>query len=319
MVPVRTTSLGELVETYLKYNKNKDSRDIYNIKKAFSLLIECYPNADTVSFSALKLIEFQKYLISKEYARDYCNKLITFIRGVFKWGMIDQLVSPTLAFQLECVPTIRYGETKESIKRTEVPISYVETLLPYLPEQIADMLRLQLLTAMRPSEVFRMTWAQIKTDYDGENWLYLPYKHKTSWRGKDKVVILGNDEQEILNKYKVTNSDEYLFLNLKGNPYTTGVYDNIIRETIEKNKLPKFTPYQLRHTKLTDISLEFGRDTARAVAGHTSEITTSIYDHADLEKAKLVVKKRNTPKNNYELTKLPMLPYLKVYRGEEQL
>jgi integrase len=71
------------------------------------------------------------------------------------------------------------------------------------------------------------------------------------------------------------------------------VYDNTVKKTIDRYNLPKFVPYQIRHTYLTLVSLGHGRDIARAAAGHTTEAMTALYDHSDFEKVLNVVREQN--------------------------
>ncbi|MDR1925290.1 MAG: site-specific integrase [Planctomycetaceae bacterium] len=236
------------------------------------------------------------------------------------------LVSPMLAYQLKKVPAIKYGDAKENPDREAVPVEAVQYALAYFPATIADMLRLQLLTAMRPSEIRLMLVGYIRQKYDGENWLYLPPAHKTAWRGKKKAIVLGVEEQEILRKYiQDKPSDKPIFLNSRGNPYTASRYSTIVRKTIAKYDLVKFIPYQLRHTSLTQISVEHGKDAARAVAGHSSEVVTSIYDHSDVQKAQKVVNARNARYRQVgsvqvgSVQELPVVPFLRIFKGGDQL
>jgi integrase len=130
--------------------------------------------------------------------------------------------------------------------------------------------------------------------YDGENWIYVLSEHKTEEYTGEKTVPLGLEEQEVLKKYMNRRPlDAFLFWNRHHKPMTRTCYDRNIQEAIEEHGLKKFVPYQIRHTALTEISLEHGRDIARAVAGHTTEKMTARYDHSDLEKAFSVVRERN--------------------------
>jgi len=59
---------------------------------------------------------------------------------------------------------------------------------------------------------------------------------------------------------------------------------NAVRKVIEAHGLQKVLPSQLRHTGISRTSKQHNRDTARALAGHTTESTTAIYDDSDFEK-----------------------------------
>lgn len=66
--------------------------------------------------------------------------------------------------------------------------------------------------------------------------------------------------------------------------YTVDAYRRAIYYAIDRaNKagcnIPRWTPYQLRHTAVTETSYQYGIDAARAMAGHTTINTTAIYEH----------------------------------------
>jgi integrase len=145
-------------------------------------------------------------------------------------------------------------------------------------------------------------------------------EHKTKKHIGVKAVPLGKDEQKILEKYLKGKSPESpLFLNNRGKAISRESYDRTIQETIEKHKLKKFTPYQIRHTSLTKVSLEHGRDVARAVAGHTTDKMTSRYDHSDLDKAFRVTKERNKKYRSEKIvgdSRGTDIPIFRIYTGE---
>lgn len=322
-VPARTVSLHELAfEQYLVKNPPNNRSDRDNIIKAFGLLLEQFPNMDTVRFTADHLLLFRNNLArrvskktGKTYSVDYCNKLVNFVRGVFYWGMrpntkalseadiIPPLVSETLGFSLSKVPLLKASDGRTNKKRTAAPAESIETVLPHLPPIIADIMRIQLLTGMRPGEVCKMRsgdirrtkeeFAEVSYLFDGEMWLYVLPGHKTQKHIGGRAIPLGAEEQDILSRYMGSDSEIPIFRNKKGRAYSPRLYSQRVKETIKEHGLPKFVPYQLRHTNLTRTSKIYGRDTARAVAGHTTEAMTARYDHSDLEKAFEVTKERN--------------------------
>ena len=293
-VVARTVSLHELLETFLRYNAPSDKADLNSMKKVIELLLQFQPAADTANFGAKELRRFQDFL-AKRYARNYVNKMVNFIRLIFNWAVIEELVTPHAAYALSVVPPVKFGKAKENPSRTCACLRHIASALRHLPEMQADMIRLMYYTAMRPSEVCRMTAGEISTAIDKTNWLYAPKRHKTAHKGKMRTVWLGEKEQRILKKYIDPNAppDKPLFCNTKGKPASSNWLGKQLQKTIETHDLPKFTLYQIRHKKGTDISNEHGRDFARAVLGHTTIQTTGIYDHGDTEKALMVVNARN--------------------------
>jgi hypothetical protein len=148
MVPNRTISLFELRALYFEKNSDINKKDAANTYRAFEYIFDVFPNIGTDTFDGECLESYQQYLASRNYKRDYCMKLVKFVRTVFNWGVQKKLVSPALAYELKLVKPIKYGRAEESNKRQAVPRTDVEKALPFFPPVIADMVRLQLLTAL---------------------------------------------------------------------------------------------------------------------------------------------------------------------------
>ena len=63
----------------------------------------------------------------------------------------------------------------------------------------------------------------------------------------------------------------------------------------EDQKIPKWSPYQLRHANATAVEKEAGLDKAQAVLRHTTASTTKRYAHGQLAIAEEVARKRVNP------------------------
>jgi integrase len=155
------------------------------------------------------------------------------------------------------------------------------------------MLRLQELTGMRPCEVCTIRMGEVNQQWDGMNWLYQPKEHKTAGQNIVRSFVFCKECQKILGKYITDDVKQFLFLNQRQNPITPAVYGRAIKKVIDKHKLQKFVPYQVRHNAATWVSDTFDRDHARAFLGHTTEQMTSRYDHADLAKIRQIATYRN--------------------------
>ena len=175
--PLHTVPLRELVEAYLtKRRRPVGKSDKGNIKKAFAFLAELFPNADTATFDGEALEDFQCFLIRKKnlkgepYCRKYLNKLIGFVRDVFKWGATKKLVSYARANELKLVPAIQYGKAlHENPDREDASLEAITATIKHIKEQqIVDMLILQMLTGMRPSGLCNLKAGEIKRK-TGEN------------------------------------------------------------------------------------------------------------------------------------------------------
>ncbi len=63
----------------------------------------------------------------------------------------------------------------------------------------------------------------------------------------------------------------------------------------KKAKVPKWTPYQIRHSVATAVADALGIDGARALLGHTGEAMTRRYVHQKQDEAKAIEAARAAP------------------------
>ena len=336
MVPVRTLALPELLECYLRARNNNplrnplDKRDENNTKKAFALLAECFPLADSSQIDREALEKFQIFLVNQTgrgglpFSRAYCNALLKFVKTVFFWAMTQEppMITEGRALALSKVRALMPSpKIRENKKRKNVPVKNFEALFPLLRPVVADMLQLQLMHAMRPSEVCNIKPCMIDFDSDATgNWLYQPETHKTASKGVERIFVFCKPSQEILKKYLpgTHSSEEHIFRNLKNNPFTVDVYDAIIRKTIEKHGLKKIVPYQARHTTATLTAKKHGIGYAQALLGHTTEQMTRLYVHDEVEKIQQIAAERNREMKTARPTPdpAPFPPILRIFTGE---
>jgi integrase len=85
----------------------------------------------------------------------------------------------------------------------------VDATVPHLPPVVADMVRLQRLTGMRPAEVCGMRPADI--DRTGEVWEYRPRSHKTAHHGHKRVIFIGPQAQTVLLRYLARDPEAHCF------------------------------------------------------------------------------------------------------------
>jgi integrase len=341
-VPARSIALRELMELFLQYHPKLDKSDAYGVKQSFDILLGMFPDdqpkPDTATFKVGYLIKFQKHLIEKGYARTQINRLVGLVKRVFSWGgkprfdletydKLPAIVSSSFIADMKAIEIIK-DEGKENPKRKDVPEHIVTAVFPFVSETIADMLRIQLLTGMRPKEVCMMRNCNIKRTkeefaeygylYDSEVWIYVLSKHKTEKYIGVKAVPLGIEEQEILSKY-IIDDESPIFKNSQKKEFSRAEYGRKIKKAIEKNNLKKFIPYQIRHTVITKVSLDHNRDMARAIAGHTTEKMTARYDHSDFKKALYVAKERNRVYREQKVVGTSVrtdVPILRIFTGE---
>ena len=95
--------------------------------------------------------------------RSQINKQIGRIIRIFAWGVEEELVLPNIVAALREVKNLQCGEqgTHDNPPRQEVPDEVVKQTLPFLSPTVGAMVKLQRITGMRPSEIYRMTAGDI--------------------------------------------------------------------------------------------------------------------------------------------------------------
>lgn len=158
---------------------------------------------------AFKLV--RESLIQERLSRKYVNDSMARIARMFRWAVVEELIPPSVFQAISSVPGLRRGRTnaKETAPIGPVSDERVNATLPFLTDIVADMVRLQRLTGMRPAEVCIMRPCDI--DRSGEIWVYRPSGHKTEHVGKDRLVALGPNAQELLLRYLARPADMYCF------------------------------------------------------------------------------------------------------------
>jgi len=260
-----------------------------------------------------------------DLSRQYINmKFLPTVKRLFKWAAREDLLPVEVYHHLDLVEGLRRGEyrVRETTPVTAVTDELVEKTLALLSPIVADMVRVQRWTGMRPGEVCGMTWREIDTD--GQCWIYRPESHKNAHRGRNREIPLGPKAQTVLMKYRGREPEKPLFspaeaerarkvvqrsarktpmtpsqlqrdatheLNADtrkrapGERYTTPSYARAIGSACKRGNLTHWSPNQLRHAAATQLRREVGLEGAWALLGHDKPDTTLIYTQRRLDLA----------------------------------
>lgn len=149
--------------------------------------------------------------MAKRHARTYANKLIGYIRRIFKWAVARQLVLPVMHVGLSAVEGLRRGrsEARETAPVPPVDDEAVNATLPFLPEVVRDMVTLQRLTGCRPGEICGIRPCDL--DRSSDVWVYKPQRHKTDYRGRERLIFVGPRARAVLSRYLLRPAEAYCF------------------------------------------------------------------------------------------------------------
>jgi integrase len=190
----------QFVERY--YVKNGEQTDqVARVKQALRPVRELYGHTPAAAFGPKALKAIRERWIAAGHARGYINALTGCVRRVWKWGVAEELVPPTTYQALAALDGLKKGraDVKEPEPIRPVPEADVEAVLPHLMPTVAAMVRLQLLTGMRPGEVILVRPCDV--DRSGPVWVYRPESHKTEHHDAIRAVFIGPKGQEVLRPF----------------------------------------------------------------------------------------------------------------------
>lgn len=324
-------SVVELLVGYLTFAREYYSRDgqptseYVEMQSVSKRLKKLYGSTNVVDFGPLSLKSVRQTLIDEQHSRAWINRQVNRIRRIFKWGVENEIVPAEILQALQAVAPLKKGRSaaREMPPVKPVPEEHVTAVLQYVSPQVAAMIRLQLLTGMRPGEVVLMR--PIDVDRTDSVWVYRPSRHKTDYRGQIREVFLGPQCQEILGPFLDRPPEAFCFSpqeaeearnsarrQARKTPFTPSQqarkpkmnsrrkkrphydrdsYRRAIEYGIKKAAVPHWHPHQLRHNCGTKVRKEFGLDVAQVILGHRTAAVTEVYAEADRRKATDVVRK----------------------------
>lgn len=322
--PILVCHVTAAYRIYAEKTFGSDSKELSRIKKVCKDLENNDGNilADEYGSKAL-MRQRDRWVETGRCCRAYVNRLVDTLKKVFVYGILEELVDESVAVKQNLVPCLREGKTKahDNDKVKPVPLDAVRATAKHLPPIVRDMVRVQLATGMRPSELFRLRPCDL--DRSGDVWMYRPPEHKNRKKGKDRSIPILGDAKEALIDYLNRASDSFCFSPaetsawarsqqraqrvgsgsrkpIKVSPaskpntqYTANGYRQVIARACDKAGVPHWTPYQLRHRNLTDIRHALTAEHAQAMAGHSSLKQTETY--ASVSEAKAIEAAKSAP------------------------
>ncbi len=154
------------------------------LSNLLDLLDDRYGDLEAEQFGPRCLGDLRAVFVKAGNCRKYVNLKTRDVVRIFRYAVSRELIAPERLTALRSLESLKIGEAKDNAPRGAVPIDAVKRTLPELASVPAAMVRIQIATGMRTSELFRMTPAMI--DRSGDVWFYRPGAHKTAHHGKSK-------------------------------------------------------------------------------------------------------------------------------------
>jgi integrase len=134
------------------------------------------------------------------------------VKLIFKWGVTKGIVPEYVPLRLAALAGLRKGKTqaRESNRVKVVDKSKALAVVQHVSPQVGAMIKLQLLTGMRSTEVCIMRPCDI--DRTGKPWVYRPQFHKTEHHDIPREIPLGPKARKVIRPYlKNRDRQTYLF------------------------------------------------------------------------------------------------------------
>ena len=299
------------------------------VRRVLRDLRKTFGKTKAEDFKALRFKAIREEFVSQGLSRSVVHKYCRHVVRVFKLAAENEKLSPENYRSMKAVEPLKEKDTTAHENDPIKPIDEesVDKALEHLHGIAADMVRIQLLTGMRPGEVCQLKPNCI--DSSGDIWLFKPEHHKNEHRNQPRIICIGNQAQDILRPYLLRDKDSFCFdpseaveqvrrkRNLErvipptqgnyrgktkptckpkreaGRSYTTNSYRRAIHRACDAAKIPRWSPNRLRKTAGTKIRRETGSlEVAQAVLGHKSRSTTErFYAEIDVTLAADCMKK----------------------------
>jgi integrase len=224
----RDKTLGSLIKDYTAWSQSYYRHQDGTITAQAVIIVHAlrflkpWAKMSPDDFGPLKLKEVQQSMIDYKYktvrdhhgkevevglSRKTINNYTGVIKAMFKWGVSEERVSPTIDMGLNAVLNLRKGRSaaREPQKVHAVDLRHIQAVKPFCSPIVGDMMDLQALTGMRSTELCLMTASEI--DLTGEVWIYRPgcqhvARFKTeNQEGAFRVIALGPRARAILAPY----------------------------------------------------------------------------------------------------------------------
>ncbi len=214
---VQSITVVEVLAAFWRHCKTyyvKDGKPTHE-RAAFKRIIrearQLYGNVAASEFGPLALKAVRQGWITRGQSRKTINQNTRRLSAIFKWAASEELIPVAVHQALATVPGLKRGRTEAKERPPVLPVALavMERTMPHLPVIVRDMVRIQLLTGMRPGEICKLHPRDV--DRSGDIWEYRPQAHKTEHHGRSRVVFIGPDAQSILAPYLLRDAGNACF------------------------------------------------------------------------------------------------------------
>jgi integrase len=261
-------------------------------------------------------------MIETGWNRKLVNQRVGRVRRAFRWTAENELLPVAVHQALGTVAGLKAGRTDARELAPVLPVAgeHVGATLPFLGPVVRGMVEVQLLTGMRPGEV----------------WVFRPRQFKTRHRGKARAVAIGPRARAVLERLTPAGPTAYYFdprqaveefraarsaarktpryaSHMARNAavrvaapkrpaaqrYTVSSSGHEVARAVKRanrelgrsatpggyDAVPHWHPNQLRHAHGTEVRRLYGLEAAQVALGHERADVTQVYAEKNLAPA----------------------------------
>jgi integrase/recombinase XerD len=257
-------------------------RDVYKLEQ---FLITSYPSLSIFDIKKQHLVEFIEYL-NREFQlmESTQSRIISSLKAFFKYLFFEQVLTKDPSELLETPKVRRKVPDTLSFEEIEMMLQSIDMSKEQGARDRA-MLETAYSSGLRVSELIGLKIS----NYNPQLQLI-----KVIGKGdKERIIPIGQVAIKYIEIYKdhyrnhhqkSTQNEDFLFLNLKGQPISRISVFNSIKALASKVGIHKsISPHTLRHSFASHL-IERGADlrAVQEMLGHSSITTTEIYTHIDM-------------------------------------
>ncbi len=326
------TTIDEVCTEFLAYKTREHGEGWATVKGgggrvvyALRALRKLFGTEPAAEFDSVKLENVRFAMIDEsKLCRVEINARIGAIRSAYRWAGRQKLAPRGIAIELSDLEDIDAGKfgTREGEGRREVPFEAVLSTLPHLPPPFDVVVELLYRTGARPSEILRLRPRDFDRS-DAQQWVASLDEHKTSSKGKARVLVFEAEAQRALARFMDRAPGKPLFCPEEGHAerkvfrarmrtrklypcdvlryereraeraprtfpktYDPNTLYQAVRAAIKTAKATAWAPYQIRHAVGTEVEERWGLEVAGVLLGHSQGRVTERYCHGVIESTK---------------------------------
>ena len=301
-------------KTYYRRPDGTATSSLAGYRIALRPLKRLYGSTRVADFGPRALKAVRQAMIDKGLSRGVVNQNVNLIRGVFRWGVSQEIVPVEVHTALTTLMALKRGrsEARETEPVKPVLDAHIDAIRPYVSRQVWALIQLQLLTGARGSELVGLR--AVDLDTSSAVWTATPTIHKTAHYGHARTIYFGPRAQQIVRDFMADRPvDAPLFSPREaeaerhakapthrrpnqpptprqtdrtvGDTYATDSYRRAIERGCKAAGVPIWTPHRLRHNAGTMIRKDFGVEAAQLMLGHARAGVTQVYAEVNAAKA----------------------------------